>query len=106
MFHDEDLEVKTQAGLDSCRRLRQREETPSPLRTGKAPGRKPYTPQFSPLTTVTVRRLAWALKLSMPEAVGRVVTALPSVFSPSVVCPLCQDTTKCNLCAFSRPSAL
>jgi recombinational DNA repair protein RecR len=64
-----------------------------------------YTPQFSTKATVTVRRLAWALKVSMPKAVDRVVNALPSVFSPSEVCPVCKDSTKCKLCAFSQPSA-
>jgi hypothetical protein len=64
-----------------------------------------YTPPFSVKATVTVRRLAWALRLSMPKAMDRVVNALPSVFPPSIVCPLCQDTTKCTLCAFNQPAA-
>jgi hypothetical protein len=64
-----------------------------------------YTPQFSTKATVTVRRLAWALQVSMPKAVDRVVNALPSVFSPSIVCPLCKDSTKCKLCAFSQKPA-
>jgi hypothetical protein len=69
-----------------------------------------YTPPFSARATVTVRRLAWALRLSMPKAMDsdfspRVVNTLPSVFPPSVVCPLCQDTTKCTLCAFNQPAA-
>ena len=61
-----------------------------------------YTPQFSNRATVTVRRLAWALQVSMPKAVDRVVNALPSVFSPGVVCLACKDKTKCKLCAFSQ----
>jgi hypothetical protein len=64
-----------------------------------------YTPQFSNRATVTVRRLAWALQVSMPKAVDRVVNALPSIFSPSVVCPLCKDKTKCKLCAFRQQPA-
>ena len=64
-----------------------------------------YTPQFSNRATVTVRRLAWALQVSMPKAVDRVVNALPSVFSPGVVCLACKDSTKCKLCAFSQPTA-
>jgi hypothetical protein len=103
MFHDEELEEKTQAGIDHRRRLGQWERTP--MRTGKTVGYKPYTPQFSPQATVTIRRLAWALRLSMPKAVDRVVTALPSVFPPSLVCPRCKDNTKCNQCAFNQPSA-
>jgi hypothetical protein len=106
MFVDEDEEdledMETQAGADHRRR---QPFAPPPVRTGKAAGHKPYTPQFSPLATVTVRRLAWALQVSMPKAVDRAVNALPSIFPPSVVCPLCKDTTKCQLCAFSQPSA-
>jgi hypothetical protein len=62
-----------------------------------------YSPQFSEMSAVSVRRLAWALKVSMPKAVDRVVNALPAIFSPSVVCPLCKDKTKCKLCAFNQP---
>jgi hypothetical protein len=103
MFHEEELEVETQAAVDHRRSLEQRERTP--LRAGKATGRRPYTPQFSPRATVTVRRLAWALQVSMPKAVDRAVNALPSIFSPSVVCPLCKDQTKCAWCAINPPSA-
>ncbi|MDR2741796.1 MAG: SARP family transcriptional regulator [Treponema sp.] len=105
MFEKKDLETKTQAWVDHRRRSGQWEAAPPPVGAGKAPRRKPYTPQFSPLATVTVRRLAWALQLSMPKAVDRVVNVLPSLFSPSAVCPLCKDRTKCGLCAFSQQSA-
>jgi len=64
-----------------------------------------YTPQFSNRATVTVRRLAWALGVSMPKAVDKIVNELPSVFSPSVVCPQCRDSTKCKLCGFYRQPA-
>jgi recombinational DNA repair protein RecR len=64
-----------------------------------------YTPQFSNRATVTVRRLAWALQVSMPKAVDRVVNALPSVFSSSLVCSSCKDSTKCKLCAFNQQPA-
>jgi hypothetical protein len=59
-----------------------------------------YTPQFSNRATVTVRRLAWALGVSMPKAVDKIVNELPSVFSPSVIYPQCRDNTKCKFCAF------
>jgi hypothetical protein len=61
-----------------------------------------YTPQFSNRATVTVRHLAWALGVSMPKAVDKIVNELPSVFSPSVICPQCRDNTKCKFCAFYR----
>jgi recombinational DNA repair protein RecR len=64
-----------------------------------------YTPQFSPTATVTVRRLAWALGISMPKAVDKIIKELPALFSPSAVCPLCKDSTKCKLCAFYQSPA-
>jgi hypothetical protein len=59
-----------------------------------------YTPQFSNRATVTVRRLAWALGVSIPKAVDKIVNELPLVFSPSVICPQCRDNTKCKFCGF------
>jgi hypothetical protein len=85
-----------------------------------------YSPQFSEVSAVSVRRLAWSLGVSMPKAVddaGRdsaqlifpigkrpegtyqVVGLLPSLFSPGVVCLSCKDNTKCKLCAFSQSVA-
>jgi hypothetical protein len=65
-----------------------------------------YTPQFSDRATVTYRRLAWALEVSMPRAVDKVVDALPAIFSPGVICLACKDRTRCALCAFSgQPGA-
>jgi hypothetical protein len=64
-----------------------------------------YSPQFSALSAVSVRRLAWSLGVSMPKAVDQVVALLPSLFSPGVVCLSCKDNTKCQLCAFSRHPA-
>jgi hypothetical protein len=106
MFEDEeeDLEdMETQAGIDH-----RRSHTPPPpaRKTGKAIGPKPYSPQFSPQATVSVRRLAWALGLTMPKAVDRIVAMLPSLFSPAVVCPACKDNSKCNSCAFHQQGAV
>jgi hypothetical protein len=106
MFEDEeDLEdIETQAGIDH--RRRHRPPVPPPTRgTGKAAGPKPYTPQFSPQATVSVRRLAWALGLSMPKAIDRVVALLPSLFPPAMVCSACKDNSKCNSCAFTQQGA-
>jgi hypothetical protein len=64
-----------------------------------------YTPQFSGLAAVSVRRLAWSLGLSMPKAVDQVVGLLPSLFASGQVCPACKDRSKCMLCAFSQQSA-
>lgn len=59
-----------------------------------------YTPQFSDKATITIRRLAWALGLSMPKAVDKIINQLPSIFPSSVVCPQCKDSTKCEFCVF------
>jgi primosomal protein N' len=64
-----------------------------------------YTPQFSNRATVTVRRLAWALSVSMPKAVDQIVGLLPSLFSPSVICPQCKDKSKCESCGFNQQCA-
>jgi len=71
----------------------------------QAPNQKRYyTPQFSALAAVSVRRLAWFLGISMPKAVDVIVSKLPSIFPPSTVCPQCKDNTKCSLCVFYQPS--
>jgi hypothetical protein len=59
-----------------------------------------YSPPFSELSAVSVRRLAWFLHVPMTKAVDQVVGLLPSLFSPGVVCPACKDNTKCQSCAF------
>lgn len=64
-----------------------------------------YTPQFSALASISVRRMAWALGLSMPAAVNIMVRLLPSMVNPSKVCQLCKDKTKCQSCSFlNQPS--
>jgi hypothetical protein len=64
-----------------------------------------YSPQFSATASVSVRRLAWALGVSMPKAMDIIVDELSAVFSPSFVCPKCKDKTKCELCGFNQPPA-
>ena len=64
-----------------------------------------YSPQFSEMAVVTVRRLAWALNMSMPKTIDIIVKELSSAFSSSVVCPQCKDKSKCNLCGFHQPAA-
>jgi len=64
--------------------------------------KKFYSPQFSEMACVSVRRLAWALNVSMPKAVDIIVKELSSAFSSSVVCPQCKDKTKCEVCSFNQ----
>lgn len=59
-----------------------------------------YSPQFSALAAISVRRLAWARNISMPAAVDLMVRLLPSIVDPAKVCLSCQDSSKCQGCAF------
>ena len=61
-----------------------------------------YSPPFSALAAISVRRLAWAMNKPMPTAVDLMVQLLPSVVDPSKVCLSCQDNTKCQSCIFSK----
>jgi hypothetical protein len=63
-----------------------------------------YSPQFSEVSAVSVRRLAWLLGIPMPQAVDRVVALLPSLFASDLVCRSCIDKTKCTSCVFCQKS--
>jgi hypothetical protein len=65
-----------------------------------------YSPQFSDLATVSVRRLAWAKGKTMTSTVDYMVGLLPSIVKPLNVCHSCQDKTKCKICIFSSKYAL
>jgi hypothetical protein len=67
--------------------------------------KRPYSPQFSYQATVSVRRLSWAMGVSMPAAVNIMVRLMPLIVNPSKVCPACKDNTKCKSCIFNAPSA-
>jgi hypothetical protein len=62
--------------------------------------KRSYSPQFSNLATVSVRRLAWAMGVSMPAAVNIMVRLMPLVVKGSKVCQVCKDKTKCHYCSF------
>ena len=61
-----------------------------------------YSPKFSELAAVTVRRLAWAMGANMGQAVDVLVKALPAFINAEKVCALCKDKTKCTACAFKN----
>ena len=63
-----------------------------------------YTPQFSALASVSVRRLSWAMGVSMPAAVNIMVRLMPSIVDPSKACQLCKDKAKCQICTFHNQS--
>jgi hypothetical protein len=71
-------------------------------RRKSSPTRKTYTPQFSEMATVSIRRLAWAMGATMPAAVNRIVKLLPQVFPSVFVCSHCRDNSKCQACIFSQ----
>ena len=62
--------------------------------------KRSYTPQFSNLATVSVRRLAWAINKPMTSTVDIIIRFLPTVVDPSKVCLACQDKSKCSCCIF------
>ncbi|MFP3041612.1 SARP family transcriptional regulator [Treponema primitia] len=102
MLEEEDEEFVTQAGIDA--RRSSQPVSAAPIRARKTtPGHKPYTPQFSELATVSVRRLAWALGKKMPAAVDHMVQLLVAVYKPASICGHCQDKSKCQKCIFSQP---
>jgi recombinational DNA repair protein RecR len=61
-----------------------------------------YSPQLSSQAVISIRRLAWALKLNMPATVDQMVKHLPKIVDPSKVCNLCQDKSRCSMCVFNN----
>ena len=61
-----------------------------------------YSPPFTGLAAVSVRRLAWSMGKPMPAAVDLMVRLLPSVLDPAKVCLACKDNSKCPDCIFCR----
>jgi hypothetical protein len=64
--------------------------------------RRYYSPQFSELASVSVRRFAWAVGLPMTAAVELMTKLLPSLVQSSKVCQACKDNSKCHGCTFSN----
>jgi hypothetical protein len=95
----EEENVLTRAGVNARRDNR---TGPAPeTKPGKgAQGHKPYTPQFSEMAVISVRRLAWAMGKPMPKAVDLMVRLMPSIVDPAKVCLSCQDSAKCQECIF------
>jgi len=62
-----------------------------------------YTPQFSAMATISVRRLAWYMGKPMPAAVDRIIKLLPYIVDASKVCLACKDNSKCQGCTFNTP---
>jgi hypothetical protein len=61
-----------------------------------------YSPNFSEIAAVSVRRLAWAMGANMGQAVDVMVKSLPAFINAEKVCALCRDKSKCSACAFKN----
>jgi len=59
-----------------------------------------YSPKFSVLSAVSIRRLAWAFNLPMTETVEHIVKILPTLVESRRICSKCLDKTKCSNCVF------
>ena len=59
-----------------------------------------YSPRFSELAAVSIRRYAWSIGKSMPAAVDQMVRLLPSMLDPATVCLSCRDRSRCSSCIF------
>jgi hypothetical protein len=64
-----------------------------------------YTPQFSEMASITIRRLAWFLGVPMTKAILLFIKEIALLFPSSEVCASCQDKSKCKLCAFNQHTA-
>ena len=61
-----------------------------------------YTPELSQRSSCTLRRIAWALKVPMTEAIDMVFDYIPDILDKKKVCDGCRDKSKCNECEFSN----
>jgi hypothetical protein len=59
-----------------------------------------YGPNLSELSSVSVRRLAWAMDTNMGKAVDAMVIFLSCGIDTEKVCACCKDKTKCAACSF------
>jgi hypothetical protein len=59
-----------------------------------------YSPNFSELAAVAIRRIAWAMGANMGQAVDAMVLCLPQSINAEKVCAACKDNTKCTSCIF------
>jgi hypothetical protein len=64
-----------------------------------------YSPRFSEMASVTIRRLAWFLGVPMTQAVELFIREIALIFTPSLVCQKCKDSTKCHACGFNQKTA-
>lgn len=61
-----------------------------------------YTPELSYQGSCTLRRIAWALRMPMTEAIEKVFEEIVKHLDHEEVCLSCKDRTKCNWCHFNH----
>jgi hypothetical protein len=61
-----------------------------------------YTPELTRYHSCTLRRIAWAMRMPMTQAITEVFDYLGNTLDPAKVCSACRDKTKCASCAFNR----
>lgn len=65
-----------------------------------------YSPPLSFQSSCTLRRLAWALKVPMTQALEEVIHYIIPMIDHSFVCKNCLDNSKCKHCGFHSRSKI
>ena len=60
-----------------------------------------YTPELSLKSSLTLRRISWALGVPMTAGIEYVFEYLPEILDREKVCQRCRDKSKCSECAFN-----
>lgn len=61
-----------------------------------------YTPELTYGNSCTLRRIAWASRIPMTEAINEVIEAVAEQLDHTKVCALCRDKSKCAECKFNH----
>ncbi len=61
-----------------------------------------YTPELSQKHSGTLRRVAWALKMPMTQAIEKVFDQIVKVMDSEMVCGACKDNSFCSQCIFNH----
>jgi len=64
--------------------------------------RKPYSPQLSIKSSISVRRLSCALGIPMTKVLELIINKLPLIFSTLDICSKCHDNSECENCVFNN----
>jgi hypothetical protein len=59
-----------------------------------------YGPRLRLKTSRTLRRLAWAMQLTMSTTLEELIKIMPHLISSKVVCGSCRDRSRCGDCYF------